>query len=158
MQNQAEETLLAADFTPDEKYLTFFIDEQLYGISVEQVIEIIGIQPITRMPEMPEEVEGIINLRGSIVPLLNIRIKFNKQPAPFDDKTCIIVIEDGQARLGLIVDRVADVVSIEDHSLVTPPDYLLREQNPSIKGIVKLGDMLTQILDCSVLFAIDEIQ
>src|SRR5690554_6663806 len=96
------------------KYLTFAIGNEAYGIEIRFVTEIIGLQPITEVPEVPKYVKGIINLRGKIIPVIDVRLKFRKEPIPYDDRTCIVVIALDTLVVGLIVDNVAEVVSIGD--------------------------------------------
>ncbi len=98
--------------TQKGKYLTFFLDQEAYGIDIRYVTEIIGIQPITAVPEVPAYVRGIINLRGKIIPVLDVRLKFHKETVPYNDRTCIIVVEIQEMPVGLIVDHVADVSAI----------------------------------------------
>lgn len=105
----------------EQKFLTFPLENEIYALSVDVVTEIIGIQEITEVPELPEYVRGIINLRGQIVPVIDLRLKFEKVSKAFDDKTCIIVIEERDISLGLIVDAVAEVVDIPDAQMVDYP-------------------------------------
>lgn len=118
----------------EQKFLTFPLENEIYALSVDVVTEIIGIQDITEVPELPEYVRGIINLRGQIVPVIDLRLKFEKVSKAYDDKTCIIVIEERDISLGLIVDAVAEVVDIPDAQMV---DYLQTEDaNQFISAIV----------------------
>ena len=74
------------------RYLTFSIDDEIYGLQIRFVTEIIGVQPITKVPEAPGFIKGIINLRGKIIPVIDMRLRFNKQPIEYDDRTCVIII------------------------------------------------------------------
>lgn len=101
-----------SDTLSTEKYLTFFIDEQLYAIPSNEVIEIMCMQPITHIPNLPPFIKGVINLRGKIVPILDMRTKFDKEPVSYGSRTNIIVAETEDLNAGLIVDTVNDVSDI----------------------------------------------
>jgi chemotaxis signal transduction protein len=118
----------------EQKFLTFPLENEIYALSVDVVTEIIGIQDITEVPELPEYVRGIINLRGQIVPVIDLRLKFEKVSKAYDDKTCIIVIEERDISLGLIVDAVAEVVDIPDAQMVDYPQT--EDANQFISAIV----------------------
>ena len=104
------------------KVLTFYIGEQVYGIEIPDVIEIIEVPPITAVPGVPSYIKGIINVRSKIVPVVNIRSRFGKEEIPFNDRTCIIIVSTGDdVSVGLIVDSVADVIPVtEQHISKTP--------------------------------------
>lgn len=108
------ENAIAADLHT-EKYLTFYIDNQLYTVPTSQVVEIIRMQPITFMPNAVDYMKGVINLRGKVVPVIDMRIRFKKEEKPYDMRTSIIIVESGELTVGLIVDTVKDVrdVSVE---------------------------------------------
>ncbi len=102
-----------------EKYLTFFIDKQLYAIPSNEVIEIMCMQPITHIPNLPPFIKGVINLRGKIVPIVDMRSKFDKESAAYGSRTNIIVVETEDLNAGLIVDTVNDVSDIaKNHKIL----------------------------------------
>ncbi len=139
------------------KFLTFVIAREEYAIEIKYVTEIIGgIQAITEVPEVPEYVRGIINLRGKIIPVMDVNIRFKKEPKPYDDRTCIIVIDIEDLSVGLIVDNVAEVLSIADENIVIPPDSKSGFHNRYIKGIGKVAEAVKLILDCNLLLGDDE--
>ncbi len=140
------------------KYLTFAIGKETYGIEIRFVTEIIGIQPITEVPEVPEYVKGIINLRGKIIPVIDVRLKFRKDAIAYDDRTCIIVIALDNVTVGLIVDNVAEVLSIGEDHIVPPPDARTGFQNRYIKGIGNVDDNVKLLLDCALLLTDDEVE
>ena len=123
--------------TQKNKFLTFSIDKEVYGIEIKFVTEIIGIQKITQVPEVPNYVRGIINLRGKIIPVIDVRLKFRKDAMEYNDRTCIIVIDIDQISVGLIVDNVAEVIVIPEENIVPPPGHRSGFQNKYIKGIGK---------------------
>lgn len=134
--------------TQHGRYLTFVLGEEVYGIEIQHVTEIIGMQVITRLPELPEHIRGIINLRGKIIPVIDIRLRFKKEAMAYTDRTCIIVIDIEDITVGLIVDQVDEVITFEDGEIVPPPDYKTGIQNHYIAGVGKKGENVTLILDC----------
>ncbi|MBN2222555.1 MAG: purine-binding chemotaxis protein CheW, partial [Vallitaleaceae bacterium] len=108
--------------TQKGKFLTFSLGEEYYGIDIMYVTEIVGIQPITVVPEMPDFIKGIINLRGKIIPVMDVRIKFRKEEKEYNDRTCIIVIDVQELSIGIIVDAVSEVLNIDDENIVPPPN------------------------------------
>lgn len=133
--------------TQHGRYMTFKIDGEYYGIAITYVSEIIGIQQITELPETPEYIKGLINLRGKIVPILDVRLRFEKPEAEYDDRTCVIVINVGEDTVGLVVDTIADVVSIEDENILEPPSVRNSAANHYICGYGKIGDEVKLIID-----------
>ena len=119
--NSEAEVLLEED-TQKNKFLTFVIGNENYGIDIKVVTEIIGIQTITTIPEMPDYVKGIINLRGKINPVIDMRLKFKKNYVPYNDRTCIVIIEVEGIAVGLIVDSVSEVIEIAEENIVLPPN------------------------------------
>jgi purine-binding chemotaxis protein CheW len=144
-------TELIEEDTQHGKYLTFNIGEEAYGIEIKHVTEIIGIQPIAAVPKVPSFVKGIINLRGKIIPVIDVRSKFNKEEADYDERTCIIVVDVKDTSVGLIVDKVADVLTIVDGEIVDPPDTKTGFRNNYVKGVGKVGTEVKLLLDCEKL-------
>jgi purine-binding chemotaxis protein CheW len=144
--------------TQKGKFLTFAVGKEDYGIEIKNVTEIIGIQEITGVPELPPHVKGIINLRGKIIPVIDIRLKFKKEPIEYNDRTCIIVIEMMKLSIGLIVDNVAEVLSIDDENIVPPPDVKTGFHNRYVSGIGKVDNSVKLILDCDKLLSEDEVE
>jgi purine-binding chemotaxis protein CheW len=144
------DTLNLEEDTQKEKYLIFVLDNESYGISINNIIEIIGIQPITLVPELPDYIKGIINLRGKIIPVMDVRLRFKKEFREYNDRTCIIVIDIEGLGIGLIVDRVSEVLVIQEQDIVPPPN-LNKITNRFIRGIGKTGKDVKLILDCNKL-------
>ncbi|PKM57789.1 MAG: chemotaxis protein CheW [Firmicutes bacterium HGW-Firmicutes-3] len=142
--------------TQKGKFLTFSLGEESYGIDIMYVTEIIGIQPITVVPELPNFVKGIINLRGKIIAVMDARLKFNKAPKEYNDRTCIIVIDIAQLSIGIIVDAVAEVINISDDNIVPPPN-LNSGGRKYIKSVGKSDNSVILILDCEKLLDEQEI-
>lgn len=142
--------------TQKGRFLTFCIGKESYGIEIQFVTEIIGIQSITEIPELPEYVKGIINLRGKIIPVMDIRLRFKKEPREYNDRTCIIVIDISNISIGLIVDSVSEVLTIPEEEIVNPPE-MNRSYNRYIKKIGKAGSDVKLLLDCEKLLSEDEL-
>ena len=142
--------------TQKGKYLTFLIGKEVYGIEIKYVTEIIGIQQITEIPELPDYVKGIINLRGKIVPVLDVRLRFRKEFRDYNDRTCIVVVDIKDISVGLIVDSVAEVINISEIDIVKPPEINTGFNNKYIKGIGKVGNEVKLLLDCNKLLSDEE--
>lgn len=153
-----EETLEFQEDTQKGKFLTFSLGEEDYGIEIRYVTEIIGIQPITQVPELPEYVRGIINLRGKIVPVMDVRLRFKKEFKKYNNRTCVIVVDIKNISIGLIVDSISEVMSIPEQDIVPPPVVNKGVQNRYIKGIGKVGNDVKLILDCEELIEEDELE
>jgi purine-binding chemotaxis protein CheW len=147
-----EELMGQEEDTQHGRYLTFYLGAEVYGIEIEYVTEIIGIQPITKIPEVSDFIKGIINLRGKIIPVIDMRLKFNKEPIEYDDRTCIIVVDTDHMTVGLIVDKVSEVMTIDDDSVVPPPDHKTGIKNRYIQGIGKIASDVILLLECKKLF------
>lgn len=129
------------------KYLTFSLGENdLYGMEIRYITEIISIPSVTQMPEMPEYMKGITNLRGKIVPVMDARLRFGKSEKPYDERTCIIVVDTGTLSIGLVVDRVDEVLLIPDRDISPSPD-LGGGGHGYMKGIGKAGGKITLLLN-----------
>jgi purine-binding chemotaxis protein CheW len=118
------------------------------------VTEIIGIQEITVVPELPEYIRGIINLRGQIIPVMDVRLRFRKTFREYNDRTCVIVVDIKGTSVGLIVDAVSEVLTIQEGEVVPPPD--VASSNRYIQGIGKVGNEVKLILDCNKLLNDEE--
>ena len=136
--------------TMRNRFLTFSVSKEVFGIEIRYVTEIIGIQPINVLPEVPEYIKGIINLRGKIIPVVDMRLRFKKEAIDYTDRTCIVVVETSQFSAGLIVDQVAEVLTIEQ--VVPPPAFQTGITNQYISGIGKVNDEVKLLLDCERLF------
>jgi len=156
MEQTEENTMLLEEDTQKDKYLTFVLGEEEYGIGIGYVTEIVGLQSITEIPELPYYVKGIINLRGKIIPVIDVRLRFGKKAKEYTDRTCTIVVEVKEITVGLIVDAVAEVTSIGEENIVPPPQINGSSQQKYIKGIGRSGENVKLVLDCDRLFSDDE--
>ncbi len=131
------------------KYLTFFTDGQLYGIPITNVVQIIGIQEITKVPEFPYYAKGIINLRGSIIPIIDMRLRFGKDEIAYSQRTCIIVARIGEKQVGFVVDGVDEVTEIPDDAVSESPNIFSDNVTNYICGVGKHLDKVVLLLDMS---------
>lgn len=129
------------------KFLTFFLNREEYGIEIRYVREIIGIQTITDVPDMPEYIRGVINLRGKVIPVMDMRMRFQLSLREYDDRTCIIVINIEEQLLGLIVDRVSEVLDINKEQMEESPNVQRQGGNRFIKWMGKINDQVKLLLD-----------
>ncbi|MFA9398342.1 MAG: chemotaxis protein CheW [Clostridiaceae bacterium] len=160
MKDRMEEIYEEEEDTQKDKYLIFSIGKESYGIDIKYVIEIIGIEPITEVPELPQYIKGVINLRGKIIPVMDVRLKFKKEGKEYDDRTCIIVVEIDEMSIGLIIDRVLEVVNIDESNISPPPKLSKNKDNANkfIKGIGKIQKEVRLLIDCNKLFEDEEIE
>ncbi len=138
------------------RYLTFGLGEEVYGLDICFVTEIIGLMPISPLPEMPQFVKGIINLRGKVIPVMDLRLRFKMPPIEYGERTCIVIIDNGSINAGLIVEHVADVVNIDETDIVPPPTFEGLSQNRCVSGIAKTGGSVKLMLDCTKLLKPEE--
>ncbi len=144
--------------TQKGRFLTFSLDKESYGIEIKYVTEIIGIQEITEIPELPEHVRGIINLRGKIIPVMDIRVRFKKESKAYNDRTCVIVVDIKDISMGIVVDGVSEVLTIPDQDIVEPPQMNKSYNNRYIKNIGKVGNDVKLLLDCEKLLTEEELE
>lgn len=159
MANVLENMQEAEEDTQKDRYLTFILGNECYGIEIRYVTEIIGIQAITEIPELPEYVRGIINLRGKIIPVIDVRARFKKEIKEYNDRTCVVVVDFNDISIGLIVDSVAEVLTIPEQDIVDPPQ-MNKGTNSSryIKKIGKVGNAVKLLLDCEKLLSENELE
>jgi len=156
MAEMVEEIVSLEEDTQKDKFLTFSLKKEFYGVEICYVTEIIGIQPITEVPELPAYIKGIINLRGKIIPVMDVRLRFNKEPIEYNDRTCVIVVDVKDISIGLIVDAVSEVLDISANDIVAPPEVNVSSHHRFIKGIGKVGNDVKLLLDCEKLLTDDD--
>jgi purine-binding chemotaxis protein CheW len=140
------------------KYLTFWTDSQLFGVPISDVVQIIGIQEITPIPDSPAYAKGVINLRGSIIPVIDVRIRFNKPEEIYNERTCIIVTQIDESFIGFIVDSVDEVTNISDENISPAPRVSRDRTNAYLNGIGKVESKVVLLLDTSKILNDQEIQ
>lgn len=133
------------------KYLTFTLAEEEYGIGILKVKEIIGIVPITTVPRTPDYMKGVINLRGKVIPVVDLRLKFGMEAMDYTERTCIIVVdidvENKKIQMGIVVDSVSEVMNIKAGDIEDTPDFGSRLNTEYILGMAKMGGRVKILLD-----------
>ena len=150
---------LLEDDSQKGMFMTFQTGKELFGISISYVNEIIAMQPIAAIPEVEDYVKGLINLRGKIIPVIDVRVRFKMEPCEYTDRTCIIVIDVKSTMIGLIVERLADVDTIAEDNIAPPPSLGRKEHehNKYVYGLARTGDTVTLLLDPEKLIRQDDI-
>lgn len=143
--------------TQEGKYLTFFLGKEEYGIEIRVVTEIIGIQNITELPGMPECVKGVINLRGKVIPVIDVRLRFGMEPMEYNERTCIVVVNISEMAIGLIVDEVSEVLNIPQENIEVPSQLGKGSSSKFIKAFGKVNDVVKILLDTQNLLFDDEL-
>ena len=137
-------------------YLTFELADEGYGLEIRHVIEIIGIQKITAVPDLPEHVIGVLNLRGKVIPIIDVRLRFGLSQRAFDDRTCIVVVDVASSSVGLVVDKVSEVVEIPEGE-IEPPPATGSGGRQYIQGMGKLSEEVKILLDVEALIQDEQI-
>lgn len=138
------------------RFLTFHIGSSVYGLALLHVIEIIKVQPTTGVPNVPSYIKGVINLRGKIVPVIDVRLKFDMEELDYNEKTCIIVVDIRDMQVGLIVDSVSEVVTVENENLSAPPEFGSGgANNRYLSSIAQIGERIILNIDCDKFFSSD---
>lgn len=131
------------------KYMTFKSGNEYFGLKIQYVNEIIQFQTITAIPETEDYIKGLINLRGKVIPVIDVRLRFKQEAFEYNDRTCIIVINVKSTVVGLIVEQIADVVEIREENILPPPAIgrVDRAHHKYVYGIGKVGDSVKLLLD-----------
>ncbi len=145
--------------TQANKYLFFKIDIESYGIGIRHIIEIVELQRISAVPDMPAYVKGVINLRGKVIPVVDLRLRFGMSERPYDDRTCIVVSEIEGVTLGFIVDTVEEVLEIPENQVEPAPRFkTVSGQDRYIAGMGKVGEQVKILLDVEKLVKDEEVR
>ena len=143
------------------KYLSFSLGNEEYGIGILKVKEIIGMMTITSIPQTPKFVKGVINLRGRVIPIIDLRLKFGMEPMDYTDRTCIIVVEiegpGGTIQIGNVVDSVSEVLNIRADQIEKPPTFGASLNTNFILGMAKMESGVKILLDIDRVLATEEI-
>lgn len=150
MSDFIENNEMSMEDTQRDKYLTFSIGEEEFGIEVKYVTEIIKIQTITDIPDVDVYIRGVINLRGKIIPVMDMRLRFGKELIDYHDRTCIIVVDVDDITIGFIVDSVSEVAIITEENVVVPPE-INNKKHMYVKSMGKTQSGIKLILDCEEL-------
>lgn len=139
------------------KYLTFGLDREEYGLEILRVREIIGMMDITPVPRTPAFVRGVINLRGNVIPVVDLRLKFDMEAAERTDQTCIIVVDVDTVEMGIVVDRVSEVLDIIAEDIADAPSFGVSVDTDFILGMGKTEGQVTILLDISKVLSTGEL-
>jgi purine-binding chemotaxis protein CheW len=143
------------------KYLTFTLAEEEYGIGILKIKEIIGMLPITSVPQTPDFVKGVINLRGKVIPVLDLRLRFGMPAIDYTERTCIIVVEiagnSGTILIGIVVDAVSEVLNIKGDDIEKTPTFGAKLNTDYILGMAKMEGGVKILLDIDRVLSNDEL-
>ncbi len=143
------------------KYLTFSMANEEYGIGILKIREIIGMMPITTVPQTPEFVKGVINLRGKVIPVVDLRLRFNMDEIDYTERTCIIVVEmagqAGTVLIGIVVDAVSEVLNIKDEDIEETPTFGAKLNTDYILGMAKMEGGVKILLDIDKVLSSNEL-
>lgn len=138
------------------RFLLFLIGEDTFGVEIRKVMEIVGIQSITRVPEMPDYMKGLINLRGIIIPVMDVRLRLKKAEREYNDRTCVIIIRLGNRSVGLIVDGVSEVMTIPEED-ITDQAEIVSGGRGVVKSIGKIDRKVVLLINCEKLLSGEEL-
>lgn len=135
--------------TQEGKYMTFKSGSEYFGLEIQYVQQIIQFQAITKIPETEDYIKGLINLRGKIIPVVDVRVRFKQGECEYTDKTCILVITVKDTTVGLIVEQIAEVAEIQKENILPPPTIGRNDKghNKYVYGIGKVGTSVKLLLD-----------
>ena len=141
--------VIVEDEIQKEQYITFKFSDEIYGLSIKYVNEIIGLSQITKVPETQDYLIGLINLRGKIIPVIDVRIRFGKEPLEYNDRTCVIVIDVKSTVIGLIVDAIDEVAAFAENEITPPPSVsdLAMQAKKYVFGIGRVNGEVKLLLD-----------
>ena len=143
------------------KYLTFTLAEEEYGIGILKIKEIIGMMPITTVPQTPEFVKGVVNLRGKVIPVVDLRLRFGMDAIDYTERTCIIVVEiEGESNIvliGIVVDSVSEVLSIKGEAIEDTPTFGTKLNTDYILGMAKMEGGVKILLDIDSVLSNEEV-
>ncbi len=153
--------MIKAQVEREGKYLTFAVANEEYGVGILKVKEIIGLMSITTVPRTPEFVKGVINLRGKVIPVIGLRLKFGMEEVEHTERTCIIVVEiDGGAgaiQMGIVVDSVSEVLNIKEENIEDMPTFGASLDTKFISGMAKIDGNIKILLDIDRVLTTNEI-
>lgn len=160
--NQSMEDAIKTMTMQTGKYLTFILADEDYGVGILKVKEIIGMMPITSVPKTPVFVKGVINLRGKVIPVIDLRLKFSMDEIEYNDRTCIIVVEidfqDSTLLIGIVVDSVSEVLNIQSDEIEEAPTFGTKLNTDYILGMAKIDKGVKILLDIDRVLSGDELE
>lgn len=142
--------------TAENEHLTFMVGDEKYGMEIGHVREIIGMTHITRVPHLPAYMAGVMNLRGKVIPVMDLRIKFNRSVLSITEETCIIVVDAENEMVGLIADSVSDVVNVPEGAIEDTPHFGSNVNTDFISGTTRMDDGVVLFLDLEKTLGVSE--
>lgn len=143
------------------QFLTFFLDKEVFALEITKVREVLEFTSVTRVPRVPDFMRGVINLRGSVVPVMDLRLKFGMSKTVKTINTCVIIveveIENEEVLLGVMADSVKEVLDLDISQIVAPPKVGTKTNTDFMKGMGKVQDEFVMILEMNKVFSIEEI-
>jgi purine-binding chemotaxis protein CheW len=144
--------------TLEGKFLTFILGDEIYGIEILKAREIIGLMDITTVPQTPDDMKGVINLRGKVIPVIDLRMKFSIPEEEHTQETCVIVVEVNSTSIGLIVDSVSEVSDISGGEIEEAPSFGQGIDTSFIMGLGKVKDKIIILLDIETVLSSEELE
>lgn len=152
---------LSVDHSRDLKFLQFELDNEFYGLDILKIMEINGMMDITAVPQTPRFLKGLINLRGKVIPVIDLRLKFGLPEQAYTERTSIIVIEfktaKGVTQIGILVDKVSEVITINETEIDPAPEFGTRLKSEYIKGMAKTKTHVIIILDIELILTDEDL-
>lgn len=143
------------------KYLTFLLGQETYGFEIQKVQEIIRLERITPVPRTPAFIRGVINLRGRMIPIVDMRLQFAMAEIPYTEKTCIVIVRvwrgEAEVTMGVIVDEVAEVLAIKEEQLSPPPPFGATINTDFILGLAQVNQRVITLLDIDLILSYDDL-
>ncbi|MFQ5965182.1 MAG: chemotaxis protein CheW [Candidatus Scalinduaceae bacterium] len=152
------EAVATKNVVDEGKYLTFVLSKEEYGIEILKVREIIGLMDITTVPQTPDYMKGVINLRGKVIPVIDQRLKFSMEEAEYTQETCVIVVEVSKSLIGIIVDNVSEVLNIKGEEIEEAPQFGQEIDTSFIMGLGKTKGKIIILLDIEKVLSSEELK
>ena len=160
--NRSGDLIEGGESAREGKYLTFSLGQEEYGIGILKVKEIMGMMRVTPVPQTPKHVKGVINLRGRVIPVIDLRIRFGMSSSEYTDRTCIVVVETdsdgGRLHIGIVVDSVSEVLNIKGSDIEDPPDFGTTLNTDYILGMAKTAGSVKILLDIDRVLSTNEME
>lgn len=155
---KSAQSLSDSDSSKEGKYLTFVLAEEEYGLEILKVREIISVMEITEVPQMPSFIKGVINLRGKVIPVMDLRLKFKMPAVEYNRETCIIVVNISELLIGVVVDTVAEVLDIDEKDIDPSPSFGGSVRTDFILGMGKIKGRVKILLDIDKVLSMEELE
>lgn len=149
------------------QYLTFYLGEEIFGVGILAICEIIEYHALTEVPLVPPLIRGVINLRGSVVPVVDLAVRFGRTPKPLSKRTCIVIVETSDSpadqetttrhKMGVVVDGVSEVLEILPQAIESPPEFGTHLRADFVKGMAKINDRFVVLIDIDSILSLQEI-